>query len=60
MNISTSAAATSLVQDTQGVSNKRAQFQMTLLKKMLDSETQQAAEIQKLMSGKGQVVDLRV
>ena len=33
---------------------------MTLLKRMLDDETNQAAELQKLMDGKGQMLDLRV
>jgi len=60
MNISTSTAAASLVQDSTPLDNKRAQFQMTLLKRMLDDETNQAAELQKLMDGKGQMLDLRV
>jgi hypothetical protein len=59
MNISTNAADTAL-QGLSNVDGKRAQLQAVLLKKALDSQEQQAAELLKMMEGKGQVVDLRV
>lgn len=60
MNISTSTAAESLAANISPIDNKRAQLQVSLLKKALDSQEQQAAELLKIMEGKGQVVDLRV
>ncbi|MGV3614456.1 MAG: hypothetical protein ACO1SV_03890 [Fimbriimonas sp.] len=40
--------------------DKRAQLQMMLLKRALDDQTRQAADIQRLMEGKGNVVDIKV
>lgn len=60
MNISTTTASESLAANISPIDNKRAQLQVSLLKKALDSQEQQAAELLKIMEGKGQVVDLRV
>ena len=60
MNVaSTTATSTAL----QGVSNggeKRMALQMAILKKALDAQQDQAAQIFRQLEGKGQVVDLRV
>lgn len=39
---------------------KRAQLQMMLLKRALEDQKRQAAEMQRLIEGKGTVIDLRV
>lgn len=38
---------------------KRAELQMLLLKKSLQAQQEQAAEIQKQIEGKGQTIDFR-
>lgn len=60
MNISGAQASNAAIQGATSVDNKRAQLQMSLLKKVLDSQQEQSAELMKLMEGKGQVVDIRV
>ncbi len=62
MNVSAAATQTALqaVSDATNVENRRANLQMALLKKTLQSEQQQADDLMKLMSGKGQNIDLRV
>ena len=61
MNIS-SATQTALqsVTETEGAGSVRAALSMALLKKSLQSQEDQAAELLKMMSGKGQTIDLRV
>ncbi|MCB8932479.1 MAG: hypothetical protein M9921_04775 [Fimbriimonadaceae bacterium] len=39
---------------------KIARLQMALLRKTLDAQQEQSAELMRMMEGKGQVVDLRV
>lgn len=48
------------LQGLESVQDKRVQLQAALLRKALDSQEQQAAELLKLIEGKGQVVDIRV
>ena len=57
MNIS-SATATAL-QGVQNSDDKRATLQLALLKKSLDSQQQEAANLLKLIDGKGQNLDIR-
>jgi hypothetical protein len=45
---------------TQGADSKRAALQVMVLRKTLDSQQQQAAEMMKLLEGKGQQLDIRV
>ena len=45
--------------DDYNVDQKRAALQVALLRKALDSQEQQAAEILKLVEGKGQQLDIR-
>ncbi len=61
MNIN-SATQTALqaVQNADAVEGKRAQLQVALLKKSLESQETQAAELLKMLSGKGQNLDIRV
>lgn len=65
MNVSsaTQAATQAVLQSTsdlEGVDMRRAELQVALLKKALQSQQDQASELLKMMSGKGQNIDLRV
>jgi hypothetical protein len=40
--------------------DKRAQLQMLLLKRALDDQNRQAAEVSRQLEGKGNVVDIKV
>ncbi len=61
MNISSATqAAVQAVSDTEGAGSVRASLSMALLKKSLQSQEDQAAELMKMMSGKGQTIDMRV
>lgn len=65
MNVSsaTQAATQAALQSTndlEGVDMRRAELQVALLKKALQSQQDQASELLKMMSGKGQTIDLRV
>jgi hypothetical protein len=43
-----------------GGDDKRAQLQMLLLKRALDDQNRQAAEMTRQLEGKGNVVDIKV
>lgn len=61
MNISgATQAALQGVQSADPAESMRVQLQVALLKKSLDSQETQAAEMLKMLSGKGQQIDLRV
>ena len=61
MNISgATQAALQGVADIESAGQARAGLQVALLKKALQSQEDQAAELLKMMSGKGQSIDLRV
>ena len=60
MNISSATASATALQGVQNAGDKRATLQLALLKKALDSQQQDAADILKLMDGKGQNLDIRV
>ena len=60
MNISSATATSAALQGVQNSDDKRAVLQLTLLKKALDSQQQDAAEMLKLIGGKGQNIDIRV
>lgn len=59
MNIG-SVGTTQPLEAASGLEDKRLQFQVALLKKVLEAQQDQAAELQKMAEGKGQVLDLRV
>ncbi|GEM_PF-1710331 len=59
MNVSNVQATQRAVEAATGVEAKRAQLQVQLLKKTLETQQQQAAELLKLLEGKGQVLDIR-
>lgn len=60
MNIGTSTGVNAALNSLSGVEDKRAALQVALLKKALESQQQQAAELLKLTEGKGQQLDIRV
>jgi hypothetical protein len=61
MNISSATqAALQGVADIESAGQARAGLQVALLKKALQSQEDQAAELLKMLSGKGQSIDLRV
>jgi hypothetical protein len=60
MNISGATATASALQALQNGDDKRAALQLALLKKSLDSQQQETANLLKMMDGKGQNIDLRV
>lgn len=59
MNVSNNTAADNSTA-ARPVENKQVQLQALLLRKMLDSQAQQSAELEREASGKGQIIDLRV
>ncbi len=60
MNIGSSTGVNAALDGLAGVEDKRAALQVALLKKALESQQQQAAELMKLVEGKGQQLDIRV
>jgi hypothetical protein len=62
MNVSsaTNAAMQALQSLSSPEESTKQQFQVALLKKSLDSRQAQAAELLKLLEGKGATIDLRV
>ncbi len=60
MNIgSATTAALRGLQDVESVASPRASLQVAILKKTLVSQQEQAAELMKIMEGKGSTVDFR-
>lgn len=43
-----------------GIDARRMQLQMALLKKTLQTQEDQGAELRRMVEGKGQILDLRV
>ena len=61
MNVSgASQTAIQALNETDATSNVRANLQIALLKKSLQSQQDQAEEMMKMLSGKGQTLDIRV
>jgi hypothetical protein len=60
MNVGSSTVFDAALNAVTNVDQKRAALQVALLRKALDSQEQQAAEILKLVEGKGQQLDIRV
>ncbi len=59
MNIGSSSGVNAALTALSGVEDKRAALQVSLLKKSLDSQQQIAADLLKLIDGKGQQLDIR-
>ena len=59
MNVSGPSSSDS-IQAAVSPELKRAQLQAALLKKILQAQQQDAAELQNMAAGKGQVLDIRV
>jgi hypothetical protein len=60
MSISGVRATEMALSALQSGDDKRLALQVALLRKSLDSQKEQTADLLRLMEGKGQVVDLRV
>lgn len=60
MNVSNTTPSLSQLDPTASLETKRLQLQVSLLKKTLDVQQQQADELQRMFEGKGQTLDLRV
>ena len=60
MDLHAAQATQAALNGVQSADAKRAGLQMLLLKKALEVQQEQAAELQKLAEGKGNVVDIRV
>ena len=60
MDVTNVGGAQTVLRSIEGGDDKRAQLQMTLLKRTLDMQKDQAAELVRMMEGKGQVIDMRV
>jgi hypothetical protein len=59
-SVSTSQMATQLASQIDPAQSKRVQLQVALLRKTLDVQQQEAAQLMKMMEGKGQNIDIRV
>jgi hypothetical protein len=60
MRVSDAQQVEAMVKAATAPEDLRQKLQISLLKKSLDVQEQQAAELLRLMEGKGRVVDLRV
>ncbi|HJP82460.1 MAG TPA: putative motility protein [Fimbriimonadaceae bacterium] len=60
MNVGSATGIDAALNAVTNVDQKRAALQVALLRKALDSQEQQAAEILKMVEGKGQQLDIRV
>lgn len=60
MNVSNTTPSLSQLDPKSSLEAKRLQLQVSLLKKTLDVQQQQADELQRMFEGKGQTLDLRV
>jgi hypothetical protein len=60
MNIGSSTGVDAALNALTGVEDKRMALQVSLLKKSLDSQQDIAAQLIKMLEGKGQQLDIRV
>lgn len=60
MNIGSSTGVDAALNAVAGAEDKRMALQVALLRKSLDAQQEQAADILRLLEGKGQQVDIRV
>lgn len=60
MEVSGAGAANGALQALQNAEPTKAKLQMSMLKKALETEKDQSAELLKLIEGKGRMVDIRV
>lgn len=60
MNVSDVSKTQALLQTLQTPENTQDQIQVSLLKKTLDAQKDEAAALLKQLSGKGQIIDIRV
>lgn len=60
MEVSGVQSAQAAVQTATATNDRRADLQLALLKKILDAQKNEAAMMQNMMDGKGQILDIRV
>lgn len=60
MEISGAGITQAALRGVEGADDKRAQFQMLLLKKSLEEQQRQANDFVRLLEGKGNTIDIRV
>jgi len=60
MNVSSSTAALQALRAAQAAPAESSAPQVAMLKKALDSQKSEAAQLLKLLEGKGQQLDIRV
>ncbi len=59
MNIGSSTGVNAALNALTGVEDKKLALQVSMLRKSLDSQQQMAADLLKLLDGKGQQIDIR-
>jgi len=59
MDVSSSTGVNAALSALQNGDDKKAALQISMLRKSLDSQQQQAADLMKLLEGKGQQLDIR-
>jgi hypothetical protein len=59
MDTSMTSGVNAALSALQGVEDKKAGIQVALLRKSLDSQQQMAADLMRLLEGKGQNLDIR-
>lgn len=59
MNIGSSTGVNAALNALTGVEDKKLALQVSLLRKSLDSQQEMAADLLKLLDGKGQQIDIR-
>lgn len=60
MEISGASTTQVALSGLQATDDKRAQLNLLLLRKALDEQKRQAADVSRQMEGKGNIVDIRV
>jgi len=60
VNVSNSTQVDSMLRALQSGEGIKEQLQVKLLRKTLDSQKEQAAELMRLLEGKGRIIDIRV
>ncbi len=60
MEVSGANLSNAALQSLQNAEPTKAKLQMSMLKKTLESEKDQASQLLKLLEGKGRTIDIRV
>lgn len=60
VNVSNSTQVDNLLQALQSGEGIKEQLQVKLLRKTLDNQQEQTAELMRMLEGKGRIIDIRV